>query len=276
MNSVTDPPLTVLDQDGELFLTVGVSPDHSRFHVCPAAMRRASPVWKAMLFGGWAESRPATATEQWNVSLPDDSPKALRALLAIIHGRFDLHPLSERRVTHQVLYEIVTTVDKYDLFQTIQPWVNLWMELAESDKMAPESSLYVAWELGNDVLFRRRAKQICLELSPRGAINLSSIDHLGPEDFVGKEPTTYLLTVLPRGWRFHSLEWGPEAATQPAGIKASLPQTFSCFLYNTIQPTFEAFVVQVFRLLTFRAHANRFNDNISIYYHTRYPRLGQQ
>ena len=49
---------------------------------------------------------------------------------------------------------------------------------------------------------------------------------------VGLEsPKTLDHAIAPRGWPFHSLEWGPEATTTlPAGIKASLPETFSCFL----------------------------------------------
>lgn len=49
-----------MDPDGDMLLRIGseVNEPTSDFIVCSASLRRASPVWKAMLFGPWLESKP--------------------------------------------------------------------------------------------------------------------------------------------------------------------------------------------------------------------------
>ena len=202
--------LVVLDEDGELFLSVGNSPTITRFQVCPATMRRTSRVWKAMLFGGWSETKPTSGP--WNVSLPEDSSEAMRVVLAIIHGRFELLP-PDSDWSLRGVYDIICMLNKYDIVKIIRPWVKTYMELANGDltNYAPplfsvprstasarrEQSLYTAWELGNETLFVQRATEICLiattssfgfsiQLCNDDGTALSSIDHLGPHDFVGK------------------------------------------------------------------------------------------
>jgi hypothetical protein len=44
-------------------------------------MRRASPVWKAMLFGPWQELKPAHG--DWIADLPEDKPWSFKIVFAM-------------------------------------------------------------------------------------------------------------------------------------------------------------------------------------------------
>lgn len=72
----------VIDPDGDLTFRTPTS----TFKVCSAALRRASPVLKAMLFGPWKVSKPSNGTA-WVVDLREDSDVALAFILPIIHGQ---------------------------------------------------------------------------------------------------------------------------------------------------------------------------------------------
>ncbi|KAL1842327.1 hypothetical protein VTJ49DRAFT_5495 [Mycothermus thermophilus] len=128
--------LTVMDPDGDLILHVG-SPEpepkqglrmaifqHSKpnpvmekFKVCSATLRRSSPVWKAMLTGPWIEAQPATG--DWVVQLSNDSPKDMRVLLAIVHGRFRLVPDD---LSIEDTADILQLADKHDMMSLLRPW----------------------------------------------------------------------------------------------------------------------------------------------------------
>ncbi len=85
----------VLDSEGDLSLLVGAElpgAEPLHFQVCSAALRRASPVWKAMLSGPWAEAAAAQDADDWTIDLPEDNPEALETLLSILHGSFDSVP----------------------------------------------------------------------------------------------------------------------------------------------------------------------------------------
>lgn len=82
-------PATVasFDRLGDLQLLIGADgPDQALFTVCSRALSRASPVFNTMLNGPWAEKRPDIGN--WVVKLPEDSPKAFRIVLNILHFRF--------------------------------------------------------------------------------------------------------------------------------------------------------------------------------------------
>lgn len=117
---------TVLDPDGDLILRAK-SPawvqngTECEFLVDSHAMRRASPVWKCMLFGPWAESRPADGS-QWVVSLPEDDPAALKPVLQIAHG--EPGRMVERNP--DVILRTIILCDKYDTFELIGPWIHDW------------------------------------------------------------------------------------------------------------------------------------------------------
>jgi len=170
----------IVDPDGDLSLVVGS--DHqaipTTFKVCSAAMRRASPVWKAMLFGGWAESKANNRTSDWVVSLPDDLPDQVLIILNIAHGKFDLVPDKFEKI-HE-LYDLIVLADKYEAIQSLRLWVNSWIRHVGS-VVSPTSTrvhrgqesptilalldaTYIAWKLGHEPYFTSGMIQICLQL----------------------------------------------------------------------------------------------------------------
>jgi hypothetical protein len=131
------PPATVMDPDGDLLLRVGAElpgVQTTDFRVCSAAMRRASQVWKSMLFGPWSEAKPKKGT--WVVNLPEDNPTALLVILTIIHGRFSDVP---RGMWLPQLYDVLIALDKYDLMGLIQPWYKYWACVASNP---PKTIIY--------------------------------------------------------------------------------------------------------------------------------------
>ena len=84
------PAIEDIDPEGDLVLHVGAEfgyvPRPARFRVSRVALRLASPVWKVMFTGKFAE---ATAEE---VTLPEDSSAGVRILLLIAHLQFKKVP----------------------------------------------------------------------------------------------------------------------------------------------------------------------------------------
>ncbi|KAJ1324721.1 BTB/POZ domain-containing protein 3/6 [Microdochium nivale] len=132
----------ILDHRGDLWLVVGsdfVTSDGETcspctFQVCPRALARCSPVFAAMLFGPFAESKPAEAEgRKWQVKLPDDDPIAAYHLLQIIHGNFgalknkhaaNSHDAMAPRITF--LHGLLFLADKYDCLPSLRPWPFSW------------------------------------------------------------------------------------------------------------------------------------------------------
>ncbi|KAK8078909.1 hypothetical protein PG994_002716 [Apiospora phragmitis] len=118
-------------------------------------MARASPVWKKMLFGGFAESKPPKEGD-WIVALPDDLPEVARTLLVIAHGRFDLElRQSPCHISLEELYKISIMTDKYDMTHIPMPWAPKWLEEFRLyyDFKSHLELLWVAWELGDKKRF---------------------------------------------------------------------------------------------------------------------------
>jgi hypothetical protein len=116
-------------------------------------MRRASNVWKKMLFGGYKESRPADDRERL-ASLPGDKSEPLLVILNIIHGNFGLVP---PKPTLSELYGILEVTNKYDMSGVSRPWAATWMESVRDTYMRDGANLpeltFIAWELGDAELF---------------------------------------------------------------------------------------------------------------------------
>lgn len=108
----------MVDADGDLLLNVGAKLGVKpwSFRVCSAALRRASAVWKSMLFGSWIDAKPAEG--DWTVDFPEDNPESFNVLLAILHGKFLAVPSV---VSLDCLCAILVLADKYDLIHLLRP-----------------------------------------------------------------------------------------------------------------------------------------------------------
>ncbi|RYO75804.1 hypothetical protein DL766_000185 [Monosporascus sp. MC13-8B] len=78
-----------LDQRGDLKLRVGLPGDATSnpFLVCPRALARISPVFDRMLYGSFAEAKPADSKD-WIADLIADDPAPLAIFLRTAHCRF--------------------------------------------------------------------------------------------------------------------------------------------------------------------------------------------
>lgn len=197
----TELPTNYIDADGDLRLRVGskTGGDVQDFVVCSRTMGRSSPVWKAMLFSGYKESRPTE--REWVVSLPEEEPKALLTVLNIIHGRFAEVP---KNPSLGQLYRILVLTHRYDMVQKVQPWAASWSvlvtSLAEKGKGGVALLTFVAWELGQEQIFRSLIDNLVVVCSvdsegrlttPKG-LCLDNFDHFGPSDLAGKSDLVFI------------------------------------------------------------------------------------
>ncbi|AEO60740.1 hypothetical protein MYCTH_2310277 [Thermothelomyces thermophilus ATCC 42464] len=149
------PQMMEMDVDGDLVLRVGSELGKAQdFRVCSATMRRASPIWKIMLFGPWKEAKPTEGN--WRVDLPDDNPWPMGILLAIIHSKFGL---VQRVESLGEVHEILLVADKYDMTALLQPWAACWIHLRLPTPPGTGSRvtgrelmlrIHAAWELGDE------------------------------------------------------------------------------------------------------------------------------
>jgi hypothetical protein len=186
-----------VDPEGDLVLRVGSElGTPADIRVCSSTMRRASLVWKSMLFGPWKESKPALG--DWVVSLPEDKTWAMRVLLSIAHGNFGDVP---KTVDVVQLYDIVMLADKYALLRMLQPWVNPWIDSVQNqEKITGQEWLmraHAAWELGEEKLLAASIQDLMwgmtvqstdegdTRISYEGGDALTFEEHLGPPDLLG-------------------------------------------------------------------------------------------
>ncbi|KAB5545657.1 hypothetical protein GE09DRAFT_215584 [Coniochaeta sp. 2T2.1] len=178
----------VFDADGDLRLVIGTGKDRITCLVCSKALARASPVFKSMLFGGFAESKPRDASIQWVVNLPEDDINAMAILLHIFHGQVHHVPmmLPQRRkdliqaqlfnynvpkVVIDVLYHITVVSDKYYVAPLLKPWAKSWIHQCRSRYCEDFAKLmWIAWVLGyRSMLISELEKLVLLsDLGPEG------------------------------------------------------------------------------------------------------------
>ncbi|KAK0667820.1 hypothetical protein QBC41DRAFT_253463 [Cercophora samala] len=161
----------LVDPDGDLTLRTGSAVESegtTNFRVCSSTLRRSSPVFKAMLFGGiWAESwKPSPSSGlEWTVSLPYDSPRDMQTLLHITHGNFDSVPSSP---STEELYRILVLADKYALSRKLGPWVSRWLKVTRDrseEEIKTEERVWmmrIAWHLGDEKLYLMQLKDFIL------------------------------------------------------------------------------------------------------------------
>ncbi|RYP65388.1 hypothetical protein DL771_008333 [Monosporascus sp. 5C6A] len=179
------PPAVVeIDPDGDLCLEVGYdecnlrkSPkgqkhdhEHAVFYVVDSkVLSRSSPVWKEMLNERFGESRRPEPDQDWIVELPEEDPKAMLIILNIIHNRYGDVPRGEKAMPIHCLYRLTVLTDKYGLTSLLEPWAQAWAngledQLPGNMGLTTEKSsltlnslemlLWIAWELGSELLFR--------------------------------------------------------------------------------------------------------------------------
>jgi hypothetical protein len=197
----------IIDKYGDLRLEVGVNccPEPVSFLVCSKALARRSRVFRVMLYGPFAESKPAADAGEWVVRLPEDSPQAFRIVLNIIHANFDMVPvvlnaekpdggswMAKYRAC-ACLDDIALLTDKYDMVDVVRPWINSWFEEVTSYQPNPLRShldllnVSTAWVFGDERWILSALDTAVLHASINGHEHGSFIEQ-GDESQPGNPP----------------------------------------------------------------------------------------
>lgn len=121
----------------------------------------ASPVFKAMLSGVWAEGKKDESDGLFHLQAQEWDSEALATVLNIVHGRWSLVP---ETTTLQKLASIATIVDYYDIRESMQLISSLWMkEFARSlvpNSWCRETILWilVSWVFRHAEIFEQATK----------------------------------------------------------------------------------------------------------------------
>ena len=198
-----------IDPDGDLTLKVGADIEgqhETRFLVCSSTLRRSSLVFKKMLFGPWVDSKPESGN--WVVALPEDMPCAMKRVLAIIHGRFEL---AEESWDLLSLEKTITLVDKYDMTHILRPWRTRIRELVTdscvSDARFRVAIIHVAWGIGVQEAFVSTVKEVIFAASmtedgqlelvgETERLNLSTLESFGPLDMASEVISSAFCSLL--------------------------------------------------------------------------------
>ncbi|KAJ4417731.1 hypothetical protein N0V82_006005 [Gnomoniopsis sp. IMI 355080] len=174
---------TVVDKDGDLYIVVGS--EKRAFQVDSRALVRVSSVWKSMLTGNWAESRPSVGA--WIVNFPSDDPYAIEILLHIIHLNTRQIPRAGS-ITIGVLFRVAVAVDMYDLEGCLGLWAKSWCSAvapvveATKDVEALARLSWIAWVFGDKSLFQGSLDRLVMELEVDGEGGLVGIGGLDSGD----------------------------------------------------------------------------------------------
>jgi len=195
----------VFDDKGDLTLIVDEGEEQKRMKVCSRTLARHSPVFKTMLFGDWAESRPSSSSQHWEVELPDDPWTSIHSVLNIVHGKFE--QVEELQPGLEALYDILSLTNKYDMTSTLRPWARKWLERSIRRNRDP-FLLFAAWELGCKSIFSDTAKTIAYSCRADPddqrlyvkhglrKIFLDEYEYLVPPQFIGLSPSGHSLSEI--------------------------------------------------------------------------------
>lgn len=89
----------------------------------------ASPVFNAMFKHNFLEGDTLRSNGRVEVPLPDDDIKAMEIVLNIVHGRVRRVP---REVTLDVMTALSVLVDKYQMHEVVELYVEIWMHHLKS------------------------------------------------------------------------------------------------------------------------------------------------
>jgi hypothetical protein len=180
---------TYLDSSGDLRLQIG--PEKENYIVCSKTMGRTSTVWKKMLTGGFAESKPLDPETEWVITLPEDNPESMLIVLNIIHSRFSLVP---EKLTVLDLYHVLVLTEKYDITELTRPWARDWLNCVRKTKSP--LLMWIAWALGDATLFVVTADMLVRRctvdtdgrlVTPKGwYLDDTRFDALRPHNIIGK------------------------------------------------------------------------------------------
>lgn len=231
------PPVTnyEVDEEGDLVLRVGSETSTCDFLVCSSTLRRASLVWKKMLYGEFQEAKPAQG--DWIVTLPDDDPSTMRVLLDIVHANFSDVP---RQLDLPGVYTLLILMDKYDALRFVKPWARHWFSMIEAVATSTNGyhlcmAAYAALQMGAESdaynLVSRISRNSTIDSAGKLAVHgvqlelCNMLDSVGPHSIFGTFASERILSY-PDGFvhsnsacRYHTnYEESPAPTRRPRGL----------------------------------------------------------
>ncbi|KAH0438216.1 nuclear pore protein-like protein [Colletotrichum camelliae] len=150
---VVGPPPQPGHQPDEDTMSVPSNHQSRRFRVDSNTMATISDVFDRMLFGGFAESKPAAGP--WVVSLPEDNPWAMFFIVANAHGHASYIP---DRLTADELLEVLNLMEKYAVKTILADWLQKWISECPDHLSLCQD---VAWLIGHEKIFTDHVKAYC-------------------------------------------------------------------------------------------------------------------
>ncbi|KAF8536883.1 hypothetical protein BDD12DRAFT_807417 [Trichophaea hybrida] len=135
--------------------------DSLKYAVESNVLRSASPVFRAMLGENFKEGAELVSSrnELYTLELPDDDAKAMYTLLCILHHISLQVPT---KMTHSELLHIAITSEKYDCYEALFPWIQMWLPQAAALK-DDNDALLIAWSFRYKALFEAISRVLILE-----------------------------------------------------------------------------------------------------------------
>ncbi|KAF2811823.1 uncharacterized protein BDZ99DRAFT_414378, partial [Mytilinidion resinicola] len=123
--ATTDPGLgmLILDSRGDVILKLGAEGE-CRLLVSSNALTLASPVFRAMFTGGFAESQDLSSASPREVPLPDDNEATTILFCRIIHHN---HAKVPAVVDLELFAQLTVLCDKYQCAAAVRPWAMHWV-----------------------------------------------------------------------------------------------------------------------------------------------------
>ena len=138
--------------------TSTISTESATFLVSSRHLILASPVFKAMLTGGWKEGDKNNGPVRGGAE--DWDTKALVIVMNVLHSHYRQVP---KKVSLEMLAKIAVIVDYYKIHEALQIIASLWINALK--KSLPDSPgrdvilwILVSWVFGDAAIFRQVTK----------------------------------------------------------------------------------------------------------------------
>ncbi|OCT46400.1 hypothetical protein CLCR_01237 [Cladophialophora carrionii] len=136
-------------------------------HECRVSSRNlalASPVFRAMLDGGFQEGVELSRGQLKRVPLPDDNLDAMLLVLAIIHGRTRAIP---RKIGKELFVDIAVLIDKYEINECAEVYTDMWFAalwpLRQDSPPHLADGIFLCWVLKKATGFKELTKKAIFE-----------------------------------------------------------------------------------------------------------------
>ena len=152
---------------GDTTLTLTSCSPPTKLLVSSPHLILASPYFRALLTGHFSEATHLRQHGHVDISLPEDDPDAMRAVMNAVHGRF--WDVPGPRIRLQLLSNIAVVVDKYALEDSVCTMLNTWTTTARVGN--PRAHLHdvarwflcVTWAFNQCDMFRFATREFMLD-----------------------------------------------------------------------------------------------------------------